>query len=143
MLGNLLENALRHQPDGTPVSVTTSTLGARTEIRVVDTGAGVGQEDRDRIFRPFQRVGDAPAGEGVGLGLAVARGLTEAMGGTLAADDTPGGGLTMIVTLPGEPGEAGLPSEASSMNDRGAAVDTGDTGDTDGTGDMDKEGRRR
>jgi two-component system sensor histidine kinase KdpD len=53
------------------------------------------------MFEPFQRLGDAPAGEGIGLGLAVARGLTEAMGGTVAATDTPGGGLTMTVTLPG------------------------------------------
>jgi two-component system sensor histidine kinase KdpD len=51
------------------------------------------------LFAPFQRLGDAPAGQGVGLGLAVARGLTEAMGGTLLAEETPGGGLTMVVSL--------------------------------------------
>ena len=55
------------------------------------------------LFEPFRRLGDAPAGEGVGLGLAVARGLTEAMGGTLVATDTAGGGLTMTVTLPAVP----------------------------------------
>ncbi|MYT20444.1 hypothetical protein GTW69_09090, partial [Streptomyces sp. SID7760] len=54
----------------------------------------------DRIFAPFQRHGDAPRGAGVGLGLAVARGFTEAIGGTLTAEDTPGGGLTMVITLP-------------------------------------------
>ncbi|MDQ3732616.1 MAG: ATP-binding protein, partial [Actinomycetota bacterium] len=48
----------------------------------------------------FQRLGDSPAGTGVGLGLAVARGFTEALGGTLTAEDTPGGGLTMVLTLP-------------------------------------------
>jgi two-component system sensor histidine kinase KdpD len=51
------------------------------------------------VFAPFQRLGDAPSGHGVGLGLAVARGLAEAMGGTLDAEDTPGGGLTMVLSL--------------------------------------------
>ena len=58
------------------------------------------RRDQERIFAPFQRLGDAPTATGVGLGLAVARGLTEAMGGTLTAEDTPGGGLTMVVSLP-------------------------------------------
>ena len=65
-------------------------------IRVVDTGPGVPSAQRDRLFEPFQRLGDVPRGEGVGLGLAVARGLTEAMDGTLTAEDTPGGGLTFV-----------------------------------------------
>jgi two-component system sensor histidine kinase KdpD len=69
-------------------------------VRVVDSGPGVAAADRERVFAPFQRLGDAPAGQGVGLGLAVARGLTEAMGGTLTAADTPGGGLTMVLELP-------------------------------------------
>jgi len=55
--------------------------------------------EKTRIFEPFQRLGDAPGGDGVGLGLAVAKGLTEAMGGSLIAEDTPGGGLTMVVEL--------------------------------------------
>ena len=82
--------------------VTTSALGGRVHIRVVDTGPGVPEGDRDRIFLPFQRHGDAPGGDGVGLGLAVARGLAEAMGGRVTAEDTPGGGLTMVVDLPSE-----------------------------------------
>jgi two-component system, OmpR family, sensor histidine kinase KdpD len=73
------------------------------EVRVVDHGPGIAPADQERIFAAFQRLGDSPAGQGVGLGLAVARGLTEAMGGTVTAEDTPGGGLTMAVTLPVAP----------------------------------------
>jgi two-component system sensor histidine kinase KdpD len=72
---------------------------SRVVLRVVDHGPGVDATDRARIFEPFQRRGDS--GSGVGLGLAVARGLTEAQGGTLEAVETPGGGLTMVLDLPG------------------------------------------
>lgn len=102
VLGNLLENALRHSPADAGVSINTSSLGDRVEIRVVDTGPGINEDQRERMFQPFQRLGDAPGGDGVGLGLAVARGLTEAMGGDVEAEDTPGGGLTMVVTLPAQ-----------------------------------------
>ncbi|GAB49707.1 two-component histidine kinase [Mobilicoccus pelagius NBRC 104925] len=102
-LANLVENALRHAPG--PVFVDVSTLGERTHLRVVDSGPGVPTEELERIFQPFQRRGDAPGGDGVGLGLAVARGLAETMDATVTADDTPGGGLTMVVDLPAhEPG---------------------------------------
>ena len=69
------------------------------ELRVVDAGPGVPRRERERLFAPFQRLGDQRPRRrsGVGLGLAVARGFTEAMGGTLTAEDTPGGGLTMTV----------------------------------------------
>ena len=62
------------------------------ELRVVDRGPGIPDDDRDRMFVPFQRLGDTDNTTGVGLGLALSRGLTEAMGGTLTAEDTPGGG---------------------------------------------------
>ncbi|NEE49732.1 sensor histidine kinase, partial [Streptomyces sp. SID8455] len=65
----------------------------RVELRVVDRGPGVPDAAKGHIFEPFQRLGDAPRGAGVGLGLAVARGFTEAIGATLTAEDTPGGGL--------------------------------------------------
>ena len=107
VLGNVVENALRHQPPPGHVRVATSALGDRVQVRVCDTGPGVPQEDRDRIFLPFQRHGDAPGGDGVGLGLAVARGLAEAMGGTVSAEDTPGGGLTMVLDLPSTEEETG------------------------------------
>jgi two-component system sensor histidine kinase KdpD len=98
VVANLVDNATRHAPDG-PVVLRTGAVAGRVELRVVDRGPGVPSADRERVFAPFQRLGDAPAGQGVGLGLAVARGLTEALGGTLTAEDTPGGGLTMVVSL--------------------------------------------
>ena len=105
VLGNVVENALRHQPSPGHVRVTTSGIGHRTQVRVVDTGPGVAEDSREQIFLPFQRSGDAPAGDGVGLGLAVARGLAEAMGAEVSAEETPGGGLTMVVDLPAAPEE--------------------------------------
>ncbi|MGW6546999.1 ATP-binding protein [Streptomyces massasporeus] len=98
-VANLVENAVKYGPPGAPVLVAASALADRVEVRVVDRGPGVPDEAKERIFEPFQRHGDAPRGAGVGLGLAVARGFAEAMGGTLNAEDTPGGGLTMVLTL--------------------------------------------
>ena len=100
VVANVVENAVKYSPEGEPVHVSASFLHDRVELRVVDRGPGVPDEAKDRIFEPFQRHGDAPRGAGVGLGLAVARGFTEAIGGTLTAEDTPGGGLTMVLTLP-------------------------------------------
>jgi two-component system, OmpR family, sensor histidine kinase KdpD len=103
---NLVENALRYAPPSRPPLLTASAFGDRVELRVVDRGPGIPEKDRDRMFVPFQRLGDTDNTTGVGLGLALSRGLTEAMGGTLTAEDTPGGGLTMTVSLPiaAEPG---------------------------------------
>ncbi|EPH42051.1 putative Sensor protein KdpD [Streptomyces aurantiacus JA 4570] len=116
-VANVIENALKYSPDGKPVLVAASTTADQVQLRVVDRGPGVPDEAKDRIFEPFQRYGDAPRGAGVGLGLAVARGFTEAMGGTLAAEDTPGGGLTMVLALrlvPGRPQTSpGLPAAAT------------------------------
>jgi two-component system sensor histidine kinase KdpD len=99
-VANIVENAVKYGPGGAAVHVSASALAERVELRVVDRGPGVPDEAKDRIFEPFQRYGDIPGTAGVGLGLAVARGFTEAIGGTLTVEDTPGGGLTMVLTLP-------------------------------------------
>jgi two-component system, OmpR family, sensor histidine kinase KdpD len=97
---NLSRNALRYSPPGKPPLLTGSALGDRVELRVVDQGPGIPAAQRDHMFVPFQRLGDTDNTTGVGLGLALSRGLTEAMGGTLLPEETPGGGLTMVVSLP-------------------------------------------
>ncbi len=102
---NLAENALRYSPAGKAPLLAASALGDRVELRVVDRGPGISDDDKERVFVPFQRLGDTDNTTGVGLGLALSRGLTEAMGGTLTAEDTPGGGLTMTVSLPAAPGD--------------------------------------
>ena len=102
VLANLLQNAARHAPAGSPVRLSASRLGPRVEVRVCDRGPGVRDADKARVFAPFQRLDDRSSsghGAGVGLGLAVSRGFVEAMGGALTAEDTPGGGLTMTVSL--------------------------------------------
>ncbi|MGW5361236.1 ATP-binding protein [Actinopolymorpha pittospori] len=103
-VANIVENAVRHNPPGQPVMLTASALRDRVEIRVVDRGPGVPDATKETIFEPFQRLGDVSAGTGVGLGLAVARGFADAVGGSLHAEDTPGGGLTMVLSLPAAAG---------------------------------------
>jgi two-component system, OmpR family, sensor histidine kinase KdpD len=105
VLVNLLANALRYSPDDVPPEIGASAFGGSVEIRVVDHGPGVPLDRRAGMFEAFQRVGDTDNSVGIGLGLALSKGFAEGMGGTLEAEDTPGGGLTMVVTLPAEPVE--------------------------------------
>ena len=102
IVANLAENAERYAPADRPVRITAGTIKDTVVLRVIDRGPGVPTDRLDDIFAAFQRLGDVPAGQGVGLGLAVSRGFAEANGGTLEAEETPGGGLTMVLTLPVE-----------------------------------------
>jgi two-component system, OmpR family, sensor histidine kinase KdpD len=99
VIANLVGNAVRYSPPGSPPVVTGSSLGDRVELRIIDRGPGIPAPELDRVFAPFQRLGDTDNTTGVGLGLALSRGLTEAMGGSLTPEETPGGGLTMVVSL--------------------------------------------
>ena len=103
VVANLLDNAVRYSPAESRVTVATSQAGDRVQLRVVDHGKGVPDDEKERMFAAFQRLGDTQRSDGIGLGLAVAKGLTEAVGGVLIAEDTPGGGLTMVIDLPVAP----------------------------------------
>jgi two-component system sensor histidine kinase KdpD len=100
VLVNLLANAVRFSPPGERVRLSTSSFGRTIQIRISDRGPGVEPGRLDDIFVPFQRLGDTDNLTGLGLGLALSKGFTEGMAGTLRAESTPGGGLTMVVALP-------------------------------------------
>jgi len=99
VISNLVANALHYSPPGSPPVLTASSLGDRVELRVIDRGPGIPPEQAGRMFVPFQRLGDTDNTTGIGLGLALSRGLAEAMAGTLVPEETPGGGLTMLLSL--------------------------------------------
>lgn len=103
VVANLVENAVRHSPAGIPVRLSAARVSGDLVMTVVDRGPGVAAGDRERIFESFQRLGDVPGGSGVGLGLAVARGLARCLGGDVVAEETAGGGLTMVVRVPEVP----------------------------------------
>jgi two-component system sensor histidine kinase KdpD len=113
VLANLFSNALAHSPAGRPPELRACPAGSSVLLEVLDHGPGVPDAFKLRMFEPFERLGERAAGNGVGLGLAVAKGFLEAMGGTIHAADTPGGGLTVQVSLPGAaaPAASAAPAE--------------------------------
>jgi two-component system sensor histidine kinase KdpD len=112
-VANLVDNALVHAP-GASLRIEAGAVAGRVDLRVVDRGPGIPPEARELVFRPFQRSGDTGSRIGVGLGLAVARGFVEAVGGDLDLEGTPGGGATLVVRLPlVSPAEAGTGPDPS------------------------------
>jgi two-component system, OmpR family, sensor histidine kinase KdpD len=99
VIANVTANAIRFSPSAEPPRLSASAHSHWVELRVIDRGPGIPAADRDHVFTPFQRLGDTDNTTGTGLGLALSRGLTEAMGGQLIPEDTPGGGLTMVIQL--------------------------------------------
>jgi two-component system sensor histidine kinase KdpD len=99
-LANVIDNAVRYSPPGRAPRVEVGAFAGHVDLRVVDVGPGIPRERREDVFQPFQRLDDRRASSGVGLGLAVARGFVSAMGGTIEIEDTPGGGATVVISLP-------------------------------------------
>ncbi len=104
VLANLFANALAYSPAGRHPELRASQLGDSVLLEVIDHGRGVPDEAKKRMFEPFERLdargADPSGGTGVGLGLAVVKGFLDTMGCSVAAADTPGGGLTMRVIVP-------------------------------------------
>ncbi|KAA5832599.1 sensor histidine kinase KdpD [Saccharopolyspora hirsuta] len=111
VVANVVQNALKYgRPDGGRIGVRASAHAARVELRVVDHGPGLPEGAAEAVFAPFERLGEhgergdqGPAG--VGLGLSVAQGFMTAMDGAIRAEDTPGGGLTIVLSLPAADGQ--------------------------------------
>ncbi|HUG85285.1 MAG TPA: ATP-binding protein, partial [Euzebya sp.] len=99
VLANLIDNAIKASL-GMRVLIWVARIPEGVMISIIDHGVGIPADAVDGVFQPFQRLGDAPKGRGVGLGLAIAKGFTDAMGGELRVEPTPGGGTTMRLTLP-------------------------------------------
>lgn len=126
VLANVCENALKYTPVEAAITIDAAPINRdRVALRIADTGPGVRDRDHDKIFAPFQRLGDVPGRHGVGLGLAVARGLLEAIGGTITTEDTPGGGLTFVLELRRTPEDHQLnddPDGPDAQDDQGRVV---------------------
>jgi two-component system sensor histidine kinase KdpD len=100
VLFNLLDNALKYSPPGSPIEVSTAIEEREAVIRVADRGPGIAEEDRERVFDKFYRADPQRTKAGVGLGLAICRGIVTAHGGRIGANERPGGGAELWFALP-------------------------------------------
>ncbi len=115
VIANVVENALRYTPAGELVRVAASSHADTVELRIIDRGPGIPSNAQQSVFEPFQRRDDRAVSttSSVGLGLAIARGFVEAIHGTIALEDTPGGGLTVSIALPTAPGSSASVSSST------------------------------
>jgi two-component system sensor histidine kinase KdpD len=109
VLVNLLENALKFSPPGSPVRVSAAAQPGEVVIRVDDEGPGLPREELERVFEPFRQASAASA-KGTGLGLAIVRGFAEANGGRVHAERRPRGGTAFVLTLPAVVAPVGAPA---------------------------------
>ena len=128
VLLNLLENALKYSPPGTPIGVEAKVIGSTLEIAVLDRGYGVPAEDLERIFDKFYRVQRPQGISGTGLGLAICQGIVEAHHGRIWAQNRPGGGTIVTVALPCEPAAPTGLAEDAPLVSAGPAVEIEDDG---------------
>jgi len=134
-IANIIDNAVAHSHEAAAVWVEAGEVAGRVDLRVVDRGSGIPESEKEKVFLPFQRLGDTNNTTGVGLGLAVAKGFVEAMGGELNLEDTPGGGVTMVISLrPVESAGDILPVDAGEAINAGEAVDPRPSAHPAGTG---------
>jgi two-component system sensor histidine kinase KdpD len=113
VLANLIGNAVKYTPPGSEIAIRATRDNDEVQVEVADTGPGIPPEALPRLFEPFYRVQrEGQTARGTGLGLAVAKGLVEAHGGHIWAENREGGGASFVFTLPlGQPGQA--PDEAA------------------------------
>ena len=106
ILLNLVENAARHSPAGGTIRIHATRTERAVRVRVADEGPGIHDEDREKVFEPFNRGRQSPESPGTGLGLSIARAIVTAHGGRIWVEETMGGGTAMVLDMPIE--ETGL-----------------------------------
>ena len=99
VLTNLIENAVRFSPPGSPIAISVARWRDGVQVRVIDRGGGIPPEERERVFEAFAR-GEGAGPGSTGLGLAIARAVVGLHGGRIWIEETPGGGTTLVFELP-------------------------------------------
>jgi two-component system sensor histidine kinase KdpD len=101
-LVNLIDNAIKYSPKDSPIFINAREIKSGIELQVTDEGVGIPEEDLERIFDKFYRVSRPENIQGTGLGLAISKGIIEAHGGTIRAENRLGGGTIMTIQIPGD-----------------------------------------